>query len=57
MSEKVSDLESLQVKERGAVSLKCRLVNIIIDTDMFCLSGLDKFVPLLLTNVLDGSTL
>ena len=57
MSEKVSDLESLQVKERGAVSLKCRLVNIIIDTGMFCLSGLDKFVPLLLTNVLDGSTL
>ena len=57
VSEKVSNLESLQVKERGAVSLKCRLVNIIIDTDTFCLSGLDKFVPLLLTNVLDGSTL
>ena len=50
-------MKSLRVKERGVVSLTCRVVNIIIDTDMFSLSGLDKSVPLLLINALDGSTL
>lgn len=50
-------MERLWVKEREAVSLKCRVVNIIKNTDTFSLSGLNKFVPLLLTNALDGSTL
>ena len=57
MSEEISVYEKSQGQGKGVVSLKCRVVNTTIDTDMFSLSGLDKFVPLLMTNALGGSML
>ena len=57
MSEEISVYEKSQGQGKGVVSLKCRVVNTTIDTDMFSLSGLDKFVPLLMTNALGGTML